>query len=185
VKVGLIRDAAFFGFIEQAAAALVKRDLPTMQQVIHRCAQLHAQHIANSGDPFEMGSTRPLDFGHWAAHKLEQMTDFRLRHGEAVAIGIALDVTYSNLVGLLADEDAATVSRCLASLNLPLSHEAMRDSGMLLEGLEEFREHLGGELTITMLRRIGQGQEVHDIDRARMVQAVQQLASQAVSGARA
>ena len=51
-----------------------------MQQLIYRCAQLHLEHIATSGDAFEMGPSRPLDFGHWAAHRLEHLTDYSLRH---------------------------------------------------------------------------------------------------------
>lgn len=177
VKVGLIKDAAFFEWIESNAAALVKRDMLAMQKLIHRCAELHCQHIANSGDPFELGSARPLDFGHWAAHKLEQMTNFELRHGEAVAIGIALDVTYSALIGSLSFEEVARVHQCLRTLHLPLSDRAMCDAKTLLQGLEEFREHLGGRLCITLLRRIGEGYEVNSIDQAAMRSAVEQLAA--------
>ena len=92
---------AFFDFLEAHAAALVDRDRAAMEQVIRRSAALHLRHIATCGDPFELGSSRPLDFGHWAAHKLEQLTEHRMRHGEAVGIGIALDSTYSHLAGYL------------------------------------------------------------------------------------
>ena len=72
-----------------------------VKRLIYRCAELHLTHIGTrSGDPFEMGSARPLDFGHWAAHQLEQLSKFTLSHGEAVAIGIALDVTYSAAGGI-------------------------------------------------------------------------------------
>ena len=81
-----------------------------MSELIRRTAELHLEHIATSGDPFELGSARPLDFGHWAAHKLESLTEHRLRHGEAVAIGIALDTLYSARAGLL---PAAAVERVL------------------------------------------------------------------------
>jgi 3-dehydroquinate synthetase len=103
-------------------------------------------HIGTSGDPFEMGASRPWISAHWGAHKLEQMTNFELRHGEAVAIGIALDVSYSAIIGWLSQDEANSIRRCLVSLNLPLYHEAMRDTATLLQGLEEFREHLGGRL---------------------------------------
>jgi 3-dehydroquinate synthase len=185
VKVALIKDAAFFKFLQQHAAKLVDRDMPTMQHLIHRCAELHLQHIAGGGDPFESGTSRPLDFGHWAAHKLEQMTSFNLRHGEAVAIGIALDVTYSSLIGSLSPNDAETIRRLLLELDLPVFHHAMRQTELLLQGLEEFREHLGGQLTITMLRGIGEGYEVHEIDREKMLQAAAVLAGNSASTAAA
>ena len=103
VKVALIKDANFFTWLEKNAAALVNRNMPAKQYLIKCCARLHLEHIAG-GDPFETGSSRPLDFGHWSAHKLEQLTDFTVRHGEAVAMGMALDSTYSFLLGRLKEE---------------------------------------------------------------------------------
>src|SRR5438309_982898 len=110
VKVALIRDQEFFANIERDAARLSEFEPAAMQQLIYRCAELHVNHIATAGDPFEFGSARPLDFGHWAAHKLEQLSEFKIRHGEAVAIGIALDVIYSRRLGFV---DAGSTERIL------------------------------------------------------------------------
>src|SRR5438309_10693375 len=88
VKVALIRDGAFFEQIERNAVALRNFEPAEMKRLIFRCAELHLDHIAGAGDPFERGSARPLDFGHWSAHKMEQLSDYKIRHGEAVAIGI-------------------------------------------------------------------------------------------------
>src|SRR2546423_3307817 len=120
VKVALIRDAGFFEAIERDAPRLREFDEPAMERLIHRCAELHINHIATSGDPFEMGSSRPLDFGHWAAHKLEQLSDYRIRHGEAVAIGLALDSTYSWLSGLLSHADWRRILSLLSRLGFDL-----------------------------------------------------------------
>lgn len=181
LKVALIKDATFFEFIAEHTQALVDRDMDTMQQLIYRCAQLHLEHIANSGDAFEMGSSRPLDFGHWAAHKLEQLTDYRLRHGEAVAIGIALDTTYSYLRGLLSCQEWQRIINTLKKLGFTLyvselSPATSLDSRCLFKGLTEFREHLGGELTLMLLQRIGQGVEVHEVDISLYKQAISLLA---------
>ena len=182
IKVALIKDASFFYFIHLHSAALVQRDMDTMQQVIYRCAQLHLEHIANSGDPFEMGSSRPLDFGHWAAHKLEHLTNYRLRHGEAVAIGIALDSTYSYLVGLLDCSEWRRILSTLSALGFTLYVPEMVEKLSQLEhpdclfrGLTEFREHLGGELTLMLLQRIGKGIEVHEVDLFLYRQAISLL----------
>ena len=86
VKVGLIQDAEFFEWIEATADLLREGSPVEVEKLARWCAALHVKHIATGGDPFEQGSRRPLDFGHWAAHKLEQMSGFQLRHGEAVAI---------------------------------------------------------------------------------------------------
>jgi len=163
VKVALIKDAGFFAFLEEHAEALAERHLDLMQQTIYRCAGLHLHHIANYGDPFEFGISRPLDFGHWSAHKLEQLSGFTLRHGEAVAVGLALDAAYSCLAGLLPQGQWQRVVSLLERLGLP-SYVPELEADDLLDGLREFREHLGGRLTIMLLQDIGQGREVHVMD---------------------
>ena len=110
VKVALIRDAEFFHWLERHADDLALLDRVAMAYLIRRCAELHMHQIAHGGDPFETGSARPLDFGHWAAHKLEMLTRHHLRHGEAVALGIALDSRYSVLSGLLSPGASASIS---------------------------------------------------------------------------
>ncbi|MEH2149750.1 3-dehydroquinate synthase [Nostoc sp.] len=182
VKVALIKDASFFDFIRSHTVALERRDMDTMQQVIYRCAQLHLEHIANGGDPFEMGSSRPLDFGHWAAHKLEHLTNYRLRHGEAVAIGIALDSTYSYLAGWLDCSEWQRILNTLSALGFTLyvpelaqKLSQLEDPHCLFRGLTEFREHLGGELTLTLLQGIGKRIEVHEVNLLLYRQAISLL----------
>ena len=184
VKVALIKDAGFFDFIEEHAVALRARQMAPMDHVIHRCAELHLEHIATGGDPFEFGSSRPLDFGHWAAHKLEAVTDYRIRHGEAVAIGICLDATYSHLAGLLEEAAWRRIVGLFEALGLATYASALGarledpdDWRSVLSGLEEFREHLGGELTVMLLEDIGRGVEVHDIDHQLVQQSVALLES--------
>jgi 3-dehydroquinate synthase len=171
VKVALIKDADFFDFIMTNAEKLVNRDMDIMETLIYRCSQLHLEHIAGSGDPFEMGSSRPLDFGHWAAHKLEHLTNYSLRHGEAVAIGIALDTTYSYLTGQLLQSEWQRVLTTLKKLGFSLYVTALTEQldrqdhpDCIFRGLTEFREHLGGKLTITLLQGIGKGIEVNQVD---------------------
>src|SRR5437667_6100296 len=180
VKVALIRDRNFFEAIERDADRLHAFDSDAMQQLIYRCAELHVNHIANSGDPFEFGSARPLDFGHWAAHKLEQLSDYAIRHGEAVAIGIALDTIYSRKTGCLDAASAERVLLLLERLDFELfANELLNvDSEsnlMVLKGLEEFREHLGGQLTLTLLKAIGQGFEVHTMNLPRVIESIYEL----------
>lgn len=180
IKVALIKDASFYEQLEREAVAVAGRAMEPMQDQIFRCAELHAEHI-RGGDPFEKGSSRPLDFGHWAAHKLEQMTNFELRHGEAVAIGIALDVIYSHLVGLLDEASYLRVIRLIETLGFSLFVPELKQNltdpngDSVLKGLEEFREHLGGQLTIMLIEEIGKGVEVHEMDSELIIQAIEKL----------
>lgn len=171
VKVALIRDRVFFDWLEARAGDLAAGAPDAMAWMVRRCAELHLHQIAHGGDPFEQGSARPLDFGHWAAHKLESLSRHHLRHGEAVAIGVALDSSYSVLAGLAPAGTEDRVAGLLGQLGFRLWHPilAERDAAgrrVVLAGLEEFREHLGGRLTITLLAGIGRGVEVNAIDAA-------------------
>ncbi len=181
VKVALIKDARFFEWIEANASALRGRDAEAMDRLIYRCAELHLQHIAGA-DPFEFGSSRPLDFGHWSAHKLEQLSAFDVLHGEAVAIGIALDTVYSALAGLLPPADQERVLDVVQALGLPIYHPLLIGSASehpLLDGLAEFREHLGGRLTIMLLAALGNGVEVHTLDKGLVLKAAAMLQERA------
>ncbi len=166
IKVALIKDASFFEWLEDKASLLAKRDMASMKYLVNRCAELHLQHIAGS-DPFETGSSRPLDFGHWSAHKLETLTDFSVFHGEAVAMGIVLDSVYSFLSGKITEKDITRILDLMTTLGFDITHPVMKienEKSLLIEGLNEFREHLGGQLTIMLLSAIGKGEEVHELD---------------------
>lgn len=180
VKVGLIKDISFYKWLRENARAIASRDMPAMKYLIKRCAELHMQHIAG-GDPFEMGSSRPLDFGHWSAHKLEQLSNFTIRHGEAVALGIALDTAYSFTSGRLSEKEASDVIALLKELGFVITHPLMDikdEHSVVLKGLNEFREHLGGKLTIMLLRKIGEGEEVNELDTATLHKAGEWLKHQ-------
>jgi 3-dehydroquinate synthase len=171
----LLKCPDLFCELERSAEMIRRRDGALAGAIIRRSAELHMDHISRGGDPFEANEARPLDFGHWSAHRLEALSDFQLRHGEAVAIGVAVDTVYSSLVlGLRADV-ARRVLSCLHRLGFHLSHPAMDDVEAVFQGLEEFRQHLGGRLTLTMISGIGHPLEVHEVDRAQMRVAIGQV----------
>lgn len=181
-KVAIIKDADFLCRLESAQSALVKRDLTAMTTLIRRCAELHLQHVTSSGDPFEFGSARPLDFGHWAAHKLESMTSHTLRHGEAVAIGMALDLLYAARLGFIEPDAARNVIGAMAQTGLPVWDDALhaRDAAgrpLLLDGIEDFREHLGGQLHVTLPRPLGRCVDVTTLDTHLICQCIGELST--------
>ena len=184
IKVALIRDAAFYHELEQNAFALATLEDTFLRKLIRRSAELHVEHICTGGDPFELGSARPLDFGHWVAHKLEPLSGFTLSHGKAVAIGMAVDLIYARLSGLLAAADCARILDLIQRAGFQLWHpmlDARETAGQLavLRGLEDFREHLGGELTITLITAPGHAVEVHEMDHALVLQAISELRDRA------
>ena len=180
-KVACIKDRVFLDWLIANAAALRSRNHEAMNHLIRRCAELHVQHIQTAGDPFEFGSARPLDFGHWAAHKLESLTVHELRHGEAVAIGIAIDILYAARCGFVTEADACRVINGLAESGLPVWDDSLncRDHNgcrLVYAGIDEFREHLGGELHITFPHPLGDKVEVGELNMRHLEQSICELA---------
>lgn len=174
VKVSLLKSKEHFSQLESDALQIATRDDLATRTAIAASVRLHLDHITREGDPFEIREARPLDFGHWSAHRLEGLSGYRIPHGEAVAIGVAIDTLYSAKVLGFPQRDLQRVLACLRRLKLPLGHPLLADEKSLLEGLEEFRQHLGGRLTVTLLKGIGQPVDVHQIELSAMREAIQE-----------
>jgi 3-dehydroquinate synthase len=174
VKVALIKDAGFLARLIDTRSELAAGETKASEAMIVRCAEIHLEHIRCGGDPFELGSARPLDFGHWIAHKLEEVSRGELRHGEAVAVGIAVDTLYSSRIGNITREESAQVTGLLEDLGFELATPWLADLDVE-RALADFREHLGGDLCITLLAGLGQGMETRSIDAAMMRDCIESL----------
>jgi 3-dehydroquinate synthase len=182
LKVSIIRDREFFDELHARAERYPARDFAAMQALVIRCAEIHLEHIRSNGDPFEYGRARPLDFGHWSAHKLELLSGFRISHGEAVASGVLLDSIYAEKQRWISPEELAAIREAFFRSGFQLWFDELDlpeadGSRAIFGGLRDFQEHLGGELTVTFPRGIGARHEVHEIDLALMEQAIQELRS--------
>ena len=175
----MVRSRDFYEKIEQCSSRLKELDDDVLEMVIKRSAEEHVDHIATSGDPYELGSARPLDYGHWVAHKLEQISAFRIGHGEAVAIGMAVDLIYSKRIGLMPAEDCERVLALIESVGFEIYdaelHRTEGGRSVILHGLEEFRDQLGGELTITLVPEIGRKVELNEMDEDEILASIDEL----------
>ena len=175
VKVALLKSPEDFEFLCRNAARIRQREADITFEAVKQSCLHHLKHITQGGDPFETKEARPLDFGHWSAHKLESITEYQIRHGEAVAIGVMLDCIYSLRVYDLPENVVRKVGECFSELGLCLWCNALDDADLILSGLEEFRQHLGGRLTITLLEDVGKPIDVHEIDLAQMKNSIRDL----------
>lgn len=181
-KVAIIRDRSFFEYLLSHAHEYPARNFEAMQVLVHRCAEMHLDHIRTNGDPFEYGRARPLDFGHWSAHKLELMSNFRISHGEAVASGVLLDSIYAQKQSWITQQELTQIRTGLSKSGFKLwfpELDSFDTNGLrtVFAGIQDFQEHLGGDLCVTYPLGIGARFEVSEIDLALMEEAVQELKS--------
>lgn len=189
-KVAIIRDRPFFDDLCRAAPRYPARDFQAMTELVARCAEMHLDHIRTNGDPFEYGTARPLDFGHWSAHKMELLSDFAISHGEAVATGVLLDSLYARQQGWINESELQAIDKGLRESGFALWFEVLnqRDSSgrrLVFAGLRDFQEHLGGELCVTFPRGIGARFEVNQIDLDAMETALLELERRAAASRKA
>ncbi len=176
-KVAIIADKEFFVWLCENAQLIRERNQNVMEKLVYKTAQLHLNHIATSGDPFETGSARPLDFGHWSGHRLELSSNFTISHGEGVSIGIAVDSAYAMLKEMISKEEYISIVTALHKCSLPIYSDLLSRPGSngkpdIFKGIEQFREHLGGKLCITLPKPVGKKVEVHFIDKEKLIEAI-------------
>ena len=176
-KVAIIKDLDFLDFLSDHAEEIPSRQATVMHEIVKRSAKIHLNHIAFGGDPFETGSSRPLDFGHWSAHKLESMSGGKLRHGEAVSIGIALDLFCAETLGLISNQEVIQVVTAMQKATLPIWSDLLEQESELMQGLQEFQEHIGGDLTLTMPNGLGKTIEIHELTAKTVNSALTKLKS--------
>ena len=177
LKVFLLKSSEKFSWLCAHAFDINKRNPDICLEAITQSVLFHLNHITKGGDPFESETARPLDFGHWSAHKLEPLSKYEIKHGEAVAIGVALDCIYSSKVHGLAADHCYKAVKCLADIGLPTFHPLMKNTQEILVGLEEFRQHLGGILTVTQIESPGHPINVHSISQEIMQNSINELES--------
>ena len=111
---------------------------------------------------------------------METLSGYTLGHAEAVSVGMCLDILYSVKKGWLPAGEAERIISVLKALGLPVFHPLLsrrEENGQceVLKGLEAFREHLGGHLTVLMLTGIGRGKDIHEIDSALMEECIREM----------
>ena len=120
VKCGFIRDPGILDLIENDPLEAQRWDSQSLFELIERSVTVKAEVV---GSDFKEGDLREiLNYGHTLGHAIERHEEYRLRHGEAVAIGLMYAATLANLSGHLDSETTERHRRILESLGLPLTY---------------------------------------------------------------
>ena len=158
VKAGVIGDPKLFemcrdltGF--QNLSGLVKRAMAVKVKVI-------------GDDPFEQGFRAALNLGHTVGHAVEWVSGFRLRHGEAVAIGMVAEARIAEQIGLAQKGVAEEITDCLRAVGLPTEIPTALDRDAILQTMQVDKKKAGGKVKFALPVRVGDvrvGVEVGDL----------------------
>jgi 3-dehydroquinate synthase len=152
VKHGLIADATYFEWIEHHARKLLARDQDSLTHLVHRSVEIKAAVV--SADERESGVRAVLNAGHTVAHGLEQESDYRLPHGEAVALGLIAECRIAERMGLATPGLAERVLHLVRALGLPHGHGPTQ-MARVLEAMLHDKKNRDGEVRLALPVRLG------------------------------
>ena len=156
VKYGIIRDAGLFSFLEENYADVLKQGDGLLHVVKMSCG-IKARVVEE--DEREAGIRSILNFGHTFGHAVETVTDYKeLRHGEAVAIGMAAAARISFKLGLCSKDVCERIERLVSKIGLPIKLSAVSrqlSAKELLQAMEMDKKAAGGNIKFVMVEDIG------------------------------
>src|SRR3954469_9902620 len=167
VKYGLIRDAAFFDWLEAHGDAVCDLEPAALTHAVTVSCRMKATVVA--ADEREAGDRELLNFGHTFGHALEAETGFsdRLLHGEAVGLGMVLAFDFAVRLGIATGQDASRLRRHLAAAALPTELAAIglsgQDADKLLAHMGKDKKVRDGRITLILPRRIGDAFRTSDV----------------------
>jgi 3-dehydroquinate synthase len=153
IKYGLIRDAAFFSWLEQNVDSLLARDPTALAHAIRRSCEIKAEIVAR--DEREQAERALLNLGHTFGHAIEAATEYKSwLHGEAVATGMLLAADMSARLGQVSSGDLKRVRALLERVGLP-THAAGLTAPQLRDYMRIDKKVAGGRIRLVLLRGIG------------------------------
>ncbi|QDU65645.1 3-dehydroquinate synthase family protein [Engelhardtia mirabilis] len=181
IKVAVIASPQLFARLQAGADRLRAGDVDELAAVVHEAARLKMELIAR--DPYEADLRRPLNFGHTLGHPLETDRAYvGVRHGEAVAVGMAVATQLARSRGTIDEDDASAILDLLAVYGLDDPVGPVDGPGAVAR-LAEIRMIRGGALNFVLPRRIGDVEIVADLDEAELLAAFERRAAEIVQPA--
>jgi len=166
IKYGVLGDASFFSWLETENQSILGHDTAALMHAIAQSCTMKADIVKR--DERETGERALLNLGHTFAHAFEAHAgyDGKLLHGEAVALGMVLAVTYSARLGLCSDDAARRVSSLIAQAGLPtqISEIGTYHAADLIDAMAQDKKVVDGQLRLVLTRDIGQAFVAEHID---------------------
>ncbi len=169
VKHAMIADVAYFEFFEQQMDAILDRQTDVLENIARYNGMIKGRVV--EADPNERNQRRMLNYGHTVGHAAESASDYKLMHGEAVAIGMVAAGHIETEMGLSEPGRLERVVAILQKLDVPVKLPAYLDEKKLIDILKHDKKAVDQWPKFVLIDRLGQvhhpqGQYAVDVDRA-------------------
>lgn len=149
VKAGVIGDERLFNLCARGWQVV----LDALELIVPRAMAVKIKVV--QADPYEKGVRAALNLGHTVGHALEAASGYRLRHGEAVSIGMVIAARLAERLGIAKTGLSQALAEALAGLSLPVSVPPELDRAALLQAMRLDKKRADGRLRFTLPEKIG------------------------------
>ncbi|MFH0768145.1 MAG: 3-dehydroquinate synthase [Chloroflexota bacterium] len=152
IKYGVICDEELFAYLEENLELIRALDNKALETIVFRSAKIKAELVEK--DERDFGLRNILNYGHTVGHAIESVSDFKVSHGKAVAIGMVVAARISNKLGILAENDAARIRNVIARADLPTKIPGFEPS-RLIQAMGHDKKTLQGKIRFVLPESIG------------------------------
>lgn len=174
VKHALISSEPFLDWHRQEAERIAALHESTIEELLVRNIEIKAGFVKRDVRDIT-GVRTALNFGHTLGHAIEAAGDYRLRHGECVALGMIAELRLSQTRGFVDQSLVARVQGLIHDLGLPTRLAEAIDAERVLQSLRMDKKHEAGKLRFVLLKGIGQPLVCEDVAEAEALSAVESL----------
>jgi 3-dehydroquinate synthase len=164
VKYGVIRDAAFFAWLERNVAPLLARHRDALDHAVVTSCSIKAAVVG--ADEREDGLRAILNFGHTFGHAIETLTRYEYLHGESVAIGMVMAADTSMRCGMLDAGSAVRIKALVASFGLPVTPPGNLTEVAMRSAMGVDKKVVDGRLRLVLARGLGDAIVTDQFDHA-------------------
>ena len=142
IKYGVIQDKVFFTRIERSLTEIKLLSSGLVEEIVSRCCSIKAQIV--SQDEKDLGLRNILNYGHTVGHAVETVSNFKWKHGQAVAVGMTAAAIISNRMGILSGSDMEAIIGLIKNAGLPVKIKDL-DPAKLLHAIQHDKKKIGGQ----------------------------------------
>lgn len=153
IKYGVIRDPAFFNYLERRCAQILSLEAADIEEMITTCCMIKADVVGQ--DEREGGLRRILNYGHTIGHAVEAASSFAISHGAAVAIGMVAAAKIAVAKGMLEKQEEQRIISLIAGYGLPVNVPEDLDSNRIKTYLKTDKKAVAGRIFYILPTAIG------------------------------
>lgn len=175
IKHGLIRDKEYYAWLKDHRQDIKNRDMAVLEETVYRSCLIKRDVVEK--DPKESGERALLNFGHTIGHAIEKLLNFKLLHGECVAVGMVAAGYLSYKRNLLSKDQFDDMVRVIKNFNLPVSVSGVR-ANEVLQATYHDKKRDGGKINFILLFTIGKAYIDNTVSEKELLDAINQIISE-------